>query len=448
MDPDKSPHIPPSAARPAASATRRMPSPSDRVALAPAAGPSQPPHGRSQTTLPPIHHLHPGLAHASMQPPPPLPPPQPPRAVSPYMHGATYPLPSASTLGVRPAPDDSDPETSQGRQKQKRRRQALSCTECKRRKIKCDRANPCGPCVRRGEQAKCQWHVIEPMEKYVTRSEFDELKARLLDLEHTVTRALGPAPRPASATMPMTSGHPAEPVHGTAILPYQAYGAPPAVPYPPRPASPRSPVRGGEHPPPPMPSHYYRHPMSRSPTVAYRHPHPPPPPPPPPPGMAGPSTPARQREAPHLPPPSASPRGSPVRPGTPPGMRTSTSPSVRRSSISLAEITTPYHAEPPLPPRKPPLPGAHSGPSPTASATTSATHHHRTPSGAGPGGGPGGPRRASPTSPGGGPKNQRAQTTPPPGRRLRPSPPPGPAPAPPSPHLRIHIVDCQRPVPV
>ncbi|THU96215.1 hypothetical protein K435DRAFT_778669 [Dendrothele bispora CBS 962.96] len=45
--------------------------------------------------------------------------------------------------------------------KKKRRRQALSCTECKRRKIKCDRKQPCSPCTRRGEQAKCQWHVVE-----------------------------------------------------------------------------------------------------------------------------------------------------------------------------------------------------------------------------------------------------------------------------------------------
>ena len=35
--------------------------------------------------------------------------------------------------------------------------------ECKRRKIKCDRTHPCGPCARRSEQEKCQWHVIEPV---------------------------------------------------------------------------------------------------------------------------------------------------------------------------------------------------------------------------------------------------------------------------------------------
>lgn len=47
--------------------------------------------------------------------------------------------------------------------KKKRRRQALSCTECKRRKIKCDRVQPCTPCKRRGEGDRCHWHVLEPV---------------------------------------------------------------------------------------------------------------------------------------------------------------------------------------------------------------------------------------------------------------------------------------------
>ncbi|KAJ3737012.1 hypothetical protein DFJ43DRAFT_393364 [Lentinula guzmanii] len=94
---------------------------------------------------------------------------------------------------------------SQGPPKKKRRRQALSCTECKRRKIKCDRNQPCAPCTRRGEQAKCQWHVVEHVrlmprsapssssssEKYVSRAEYDELKMRFEHLENTVHRLMG-----------------------------------------------------------------------------------------------------------------------------------------------------------------------------------------------------------------------------------------------------------------
>ncbi|KAK0452203.1 uncharacterized protein EV420DRAFT_1559454 [Desarmillaria tabescens] len=72
--------------------------------------------------------------------------------------------------------------------KKKRRRQALSCTECKRRKIRCDRNQPCVPCIRRGEQSKCLWNVVEPAEKYVTQAEYDELKVWVEHLEALVER--------------------------------------------------------------------------------------------------------------------------------------------------------------------------------------------------------------------------------------------------------------------
>ncbi|TBU50292.1 hypothetical protein BD309DRAFT_499817 [Dichomitus squalens] len=369
MDPDKSPPLP--SDRPAPQ--RRMASPPERIPLASAVPGSSQPSSRSQTTLPPIHELHPGLAHTAMQPPS-------PQTNLSYMQGATYPLASTSSLGVRPAPEDSDQEGGRGRpEKQKRRRQALSCTECKRRKIKCDRANPCGPCVRRGEQSKCQWHIIEPMEKYVTRAEFDELKARVQELE-AVLRGGPSTPSSSapilrrtsvSAMMPMTSGPTPEPVQGTAITPYQAYGASGAASsYPLRPTSPRSPVRGGE------PAHYHRTPntgTTRSPPVAYRGP------PPLPSGSgtaarAGPSVPPPPAPTSPYVPSASSPR-SPPKPVSP-NLSTLRASVPRRQSISLADLTTPYNTEP-----KPP-------------------------------------------------KNYSAQTTALPGLRLRPSPPLGPDPRP------------------
>lgn len=110
---------------------------------------------------------------------------------------------------------DSEPEgeiEQQGPAKKKRRRQALSCNECKRRKIKCDRAQPCGPCTRRGEQSKCQWRTLEPVDKYVSRTEYedfktrskaeyDELKARLDHLESVVARIFPPPTGPANVPM-------------------------------------------------------------------------------------------------------------------------------------------------------------------------------------------------------------------------------------------------------
>ncbi|PPQ87892.1 hypothetical protein CVT25_001234 [Psilocybe cyanescens] len=73
--------------------------------------------------------------------------------------------------------------------------------ECKRRKIKCDRTQPCAPCTRRGEEAGCQWHIVEPVsssirEKYATKAEFDELKARFEQLAALVQRFIPAAAAP------------------------------------------------------------------------------------------------------------------------------------------------------------------------------------------------------------------------------------------------------------
>ncbi|KAG8699234.1 hypothetical protein FRC08_005426, partial [Ceratobasidium sp. 394] len=78
--------------------------------------------------------------------------------------------------------DDDEPKGTEV-PKKRRRRQALSCTECKRRKIKCDRQHPCGPCVRRSEADKCHWNVVEPADKYVLRTEWDAFQPRFDALE-------------------------------------------------------------------------------------------------------------------------------------------------------------------------------------------------------------------------------------------------------------------------
>ena len=36
-----------------------------------------------------------------------------------------------------------------------RNRELLACTECRRRKLKCDRHTPCNSCARRGDNASC-----------------------------------------------------------------------------------------------------------------------------------------------------------------------------------------------------------------------------------------------------------------------------------------------------
>ncbi|KAJ7619971.1 hypothetical protein DFH06DRAFT_69914 [Mycena polygramma] len=113
------------------------------------------------------------------------------------------PSTSASAQGHANAPtqpppsyawSDGDEHDDHEPPKKKRRRQALNCTECKRRKIRCDRTQPCAPCVKRGDQLKCQWHVLEPAiltsssfssrtEKHLPCGEYDALRARIEALE-------------------------------------------------------------------------------------------------------------------------------------------------------------------------------------------------------------------------------------------------------------------------
>lgn len=62
---------------------------------------------------------------------------------------------------------DSMPQeeaTDSGRVIQRRRRPPLSCTECRRRKLKCDRSLPCGQCVRSKTAVSCVFVGVQPGE--------------------------------------------------------------------------------------------------------------------------------------------------------------------------------------------------------------------------------------------------------------------------------------------
>ena len=76
------------------------------------------------------------------------------RNASPHLSKSSVPARTHSDQGT---------EATEPPPKKKRRRQALSCTECKRRKIRCDRVQPCAPCKKRGEGDKCQWHILDPV---------------------------------------------------------------------------------------------------------------------------------------------------------------------------------------------------------------------------------------------------------------------------------------------
>ncbi|EIN09384.1 hypothetical protein PUNSTDRAFT_142965 [Punctularia strigosozonata HHB-11173 SS5] len=138
----------------------------------------------THVSLPSIRQLHPylppapGLQRLSLEP-------------AGYSYSSTGMPDVGSATNQAPGPSSVPSPRSEGgdpsidpqeQPKKRRRRQALSCTECKRRKIKCDRAQPCAPCSRRNEQDKCHWASIEPAEKYVTRTEYEDLRAQHQEL--------------------------------------------------------------------------------------------------------------------------------------------------------------------------------------------------------------------------------------------------------------------------
>ncbi|KAJ7622178.1 hypothetical protein FB45DRAFT_927157 [Roridomyces roridus] len=164
------------------------------------------------TQLPSIRSLHPYL------------PPPPPSATS-LPAPSSHPSPSPSDRDARDSSCEHESATAAGdAPKKKRRRQALSCTECKRRKIRCDRTQPCTPCVRRGDQDKCKWHVVEPVaERYVALAEHEALRTRVGALEAFISHL----PSGVLASMPPVPSppprHQPSPYFITSQSPTQAY---------------------------------------------------------------------------------------------------------------------------------------------------------------------------------------------------------------------------------
>ncbi|KAK4240411.1 hypothetical protein C8A03DRAFT_13237 [Achaetomium macrosporum] len=95
----------------------------------------------------------------------------------------------------------------------KRRRPALACEQCRRRKVKCDRVSPCGPCQRSGLEVctyRPEW--VKTAEK-VNSGGPPSRENRDLDRETSISdwqRQLpaGVPPTAASVLLPVTAGHP------------------------------------------------------------------------------------------------------------------------------------------------------------------------------------------------------------------------------------------------
>ncbi|GAA6012413.1 hypothetical protein JCM11491_004325 [Sporobolomyces phaffii] len=80
-------------------------------------------------------------------------------------------------LGGGGGPDDDDDDAN----KKKRNRKPVTCAQCRRRKLKCDRGYPCGACRDRQEGHLCEWEgAIRLPQPHLTRdAEAQELRGQL-----------------------------------------------------------------------------------------------------------------------------------------------------------------------------------------------------------------------------------------------------------------------------
>ncbi|MCO5590257.1 hypothetical protein L7F22_044226 [Adiantum nelumboides] len=68
---------------------------------------------------------------------------------------------------------------------------ALSCEQCKKRKIRCNRETPCGPCILRNDQARCKpvirWEAGCSLSEFtILQNRVNELEERMESMQRTV----------------------------------------------------------------------------------------------------------------------------------------------------------------------------------------------------------------------------------------------------------------------
>ncbi|KAH8830901.1 hypothetical protein DL96DRAFT_1594763 [Flagelloscypha sp. PMI_526] len=95
---------------------------------------------------------------------------------------------------------------SNGKEKKRRNRQRLSCTECTKRRQKCDRQRPCGLCTSRGVTHLCRWEsdYVKPPTGTDLLGTIDRLKSRVIMLEEALHQQ-------SNSTMSQSSPNPGYP---------------------------------------------------------------------------------------------------------------------------------------------------------------------------------------------------------------------------------------------
>ncbi|GAA5929435.1 hypothetical protein JCM1841_004641 [Sporobolomyces salmonicolor] len=123
---------------------------------------------------------------------------------SPQSESATAHAPVATKGKNKRSAEDDDVDGADGddgaANKKRRNRKPVTCAQCRRRKLKCDRGYPCGACRDRQESHLCEWEgAIRLPQPHLTRdAEAQELRLQLDRLENLLG-ALSGTPAAAAA---------------------------------------------------------------------------------------------------------------------------------------------------------------------------------------------------------------------------------------------------------
>lgn len=89
---------------------------------------------------------------------------------------------------------------------QRRRRPALSCVECRRRKVKCDRSHPCKPCTT--HSITCSYKVYKNSSALPQPAIAPALSSQMIHTDRAIRLSTLPTPDSASSPQLPERGHP------------------------------------------------------------------------------------------------------------------------------------------------------------------------------------------------------------------------------------------------
>ncbi|GAA5916616.1 uncharacterized protein JCM6883_007137 [Sporobolomyces salmoneus] len=110
-----------------------------------------------------------------------------------------------SVKGSRAGDDGEDENGSEAGASKRKKRIPQSCTECVRRKIKCDRQQPCSACVRRKRTQFCSFEEEDTESPWALASEVRAINRRLNHLETLFQQQQNGLPIPPSSFSEMLS---------------------------------------------------------------------------------------------------------------------------------------------------------------------------------------------------------------------------------------------------